>query len=239
MNTCEDLDIEFRFDSDTPPGKDPDSHSPTLRRYHKMLWSKPLPSGHRFELEDSRPKCYLYHKSGLGEFFLSSDAITHSYRKTKRIAHVIEHVPPRVIDDVFSNGSTIGAYTVFPGNRIENKATINGMRGLNSKILDRFDITLECIRRYYDGLESPLSNVLRRYGAFFSLFQNFRGYVEFFHFQDLVTADYSEVKFHIPYRCFEDSPLPRTEDEYIQYAESTLKFIHTRATRMRASLCSS
>jgi hypothetical protein len=236
-DTCEELDIEFRFDTDTPPGKDPDSHSPTLRRYHKRLWSKALPNGHRFELEDAHSKSYLYHNSELGEFFLSSDAITHSYRKTKRIAHVIEQVPPQVIDAVFANGSTIGAYTVFPANRIDKKATINGMRGLNSKIHDRFDISLECIRRHYKDIESPLSEVLRRYGAFFALFQDFRGYVDFFHFQDLVAADYSEVKFHLPYRCFEDSPLPRTKDEYLQYGESTIKFIRARATRMKASLC--
>ena len=239
MSASEELDIEFRVDSDTPSGKDPDSHSPTLRRYHKMLWSKALPNGRQFKLEDNRPRCYLYHSSELGEFFLSSDAITHSYRNTKRMAQVIDQVGPQVVSAVFATGSTIGAYTVFPGNRIDNKATINGMRGLNSKIHDRFDITLECIRRHYKNIENPLQDVLCRYGEFFSLFQDFRGYVDFFHFQDLVSRDYSEIKFHLPYRCFEDSPLPRTKDEYLQYSENTIAFIRARALRMRASLCSS
>jgi integrase len=39
------IDTTFDFRSDTPPGLDPDTYSPTLRRYHRLLWSKPLPSG--------------------------------------------------------------------------------------------------------------------------------------------------------------------------------------------------
>lgn len=35
------IDTAFDFRTDTAPGKDPDSHSPTLRRYHQLLWSKP------------------------------------------------------------------------------------------------------------------------------------------------------------------------------------------------------
>ena len=30
------IDIEFNVFSDTPTGKDPDSFSPTLRRYHQL-----------------------------------------------------------------------------------------------------------------------------------------------------------------------------------------------------------
>lgn len=37
------IDTTFDVYSDTPIGRDPDSHSPTLRRYHQMLWSKRLP----------------------------------------------------------------------------------------------------------------------------------------------------------------------------------------------------
>jgi hypothetical protein len=39
------IDIAFDFRSDAG-GKDPDVYSPTLRAYHKLLWSKSLPSGH-------------------------------------------------------------------------------------------------------------------------------------------------------------------------------------------------
>ena len=47
--------ITFDFRSDTPPGRDPDALSPTLRRYHQLLWSKPLPSGAPFELDGGPP----------------------------------------------------------------------------------------------------------------------------------------------------------------------------------------
>jgi hypothetical protein len=85
------IDTKFNFYTDTPAGKDPDAHSPTLRRYHKTLWSKALPSGRKLELVDTHPNSYLYHKSELGEFFLTSDAITHSYRNTSQIFYVIAH----------------------------------------------------------------------------------------------------------------------------------------------------
>ena len=73
------IDTSFNFYSDSK-GHDPDSVSPTLRNYHKMLWSKPLPNGKILELRDDKKGAYLYHRSELGEFYLGSDAITHSYK---------------------------------------------------------------------------------------------------------------------------------------------------------------
>ena len=54
------IDITFDFRSDTPPGLDPDAFSPTLRKYHQLLWSKPLPNGAPFELDVAIPP-YLHH----------------------------------------------------------------------------------------------------------------------------------------------------------------------------------
>ena len=70
MDTHSRIDITFDFRSDTPgyPKRDPDTVSPTLRRYHKLLCSKPLPSGVVFELVDTTPRAYLHHSSQLGEF---------------------------------------------------------------------------------------------------------------------------------------------------------------------------
>jgi len=31
------IDINFDVESDTPKGKDPDQHSPTLRKFHRMF----------------------------------------------------------------------------------------------------------------------------------------------------------------------------------------------------------
>jgi len=55
--------FDFRLDAG---GKDPDSYSPTLRRYHQLLWSKPLPGGAFFDLDFVDG--YLHHRSDLGEF---------------------------------------------------------------------------------------------------------------------------------------------------------------------------
>jgi hypothetical protein len=86
------IDINFNFYSDARGG-DPDSFSPTLRSYHKTLWSKPLPNGNLFKLYDNKKGAYLYHNSELGEFFLGSDAITHSYKNHIRKAWLILNSP--------------------------------------------------------------------------------------------------------------------------------------------------
>src|SRR6187431_2415419 len=89
------IDITFDFRSDTPgyPKKDPDVLSPTLRRYHKLLWSKPLPNGVVFELVDTTPGVYLHHHSQLGKFSLASDAVIPTFRKEARMSHIIEQSP--------------------------------------------------------------------------------------------------------------------------------------------------
>jgi hypothetical protein len=82
----ETIDITFDFRSDTPPGKDPDARSPTLRRYHYLLWSKPLPSGAPFELDVTTPGAYLHHRSDLGDFSLGSDAVIPSFSRAPQPA---------------------------------------------------------------------------------------------------------------------------------------------------------
>ena len=101
------IDTTFDVYSDTPIGRDPDSHSSTLRRYHKMLWSKPLPDGSTFDLTDRHPRCYLHHKSKLGEFSLSSDGIGHTYRYVKSMSKVINAMPMKELDDFFYTCSTV------------------------------------------------------------------------------------------------------------------------------------
>ena len=207
------IDINFNVYSDTPEGKDPDSYSSTLRNYHKILWSKPLPNGSIFDLDDKTPML-LHHKSELGEFFLSSDSIGHTYSRIQNMSHIINKVPSEEIDSFFSLCSTIGGYIIYPSKRVDNQMTINGARGTNGKIKDRFDLTLECIRLHYINEESPLSDTLKRYTSFFKLFDNFQGYIDFFLLQDIVTEDYSSIKYLIPFNSFENSPLPSDVDEY-------------------------
>lgn len=75
------IDPTFDFRADTPPRKDPDSHSKTLRRYHRHVWSKPLPNGQTFALSDKVRGHYLHHQSALGEFSLSSDSVMQTFTR--------------------------------------------------------------------------------------------------------------------------------------------------------------
>lgn len=124
------IDINFDFRTESK-GQDIDSASPTLRQYHKILWSKILPNGKMFELSDKKDGIYLYHQSELGEFFLGSDAITHSYKNHKRKQWLIRQIPNEV-DELYAMGCTIGAYIIFPTNKIKEKNTVNQERGCNS-----------------------------------------------------------------------------------------------------------
>lgn len=228
----ESINVRFDFRWDTPPGKDPDSKSPTLRRYHEILWSKPLPNGKVFNLDGHSDKGYLYHNSELGEFVLTSDTVLPTYSKHKRYSHIINQIPQEQIEFFDTIIYTIGGMMIFPGKKVDGKMTINGARGYNPKILDRFDLTLECIRRYYLGEESPLYNDLARYHQFFSLFKNFKGYVDFFLLQDLVTDDYSEVQFFVPFDDFKGSPRPDRVEGYMTFKEKTIAFVNNRNTRI-------
>jgi hypothetical protein len=126
----------------------------------------------------------------------------------------------------------MGGMIIFPANRVEGKSTINGARGFHPLIKDRIDLTLECIRRYYKNEISPLTVVLNRYADFFALFGNFKGYVEFFLLQDLVTEDFSAIRFFMPFGNFETSAVPKTIDEYLSYKHLTIKFVNDRNQRI-------
>lgn len=223
------IDVSFDCRTDTPKGKDPDIHSARLRRYHKLLWSKPLPGGARFDLSEAKSDCYLYHHSDLGEFFLSSDTVIPSFRK---LPHIKSLIPQQEIEAFNTLGYTIGGMMVFPANKVGGKMTINGARGCHPRIRDRFDLTLECIRRHYAGEASPLTGVLARYSDFFQLFESFRGYVDFFLLHDLVD-DGDAVRIAPPFDDFRGSPVPRDAREYRAYKEHASAFIKGRNRRIQ------
>ena len=124
-----DTAFDVRADAD---GRDPDRYSKTLRRYHQLLWGKPLPSGATFDLD-----AQLHHKSDVGDFWLSSDAIaaTYSrYSRSTRLADVIRQVPPHEVSAFYDLACTVGAFLVFPlGVRVDGKyrLSINAARGLH------------------------------------------------------------------------------------------------------------
>ena len=184
------IDTTFDFRTDAA-GRDPDTYSPTLCRCHQLLWSKPLPSGVMFELVPTKPTPYYYsHTSGTREFVLSSDAFIPTYTRYGVPKTVLEQFSAGEHDHFNAIGYTIGGLILWPANPIDRKWTINQARGcLRSSIGDRMDLTLESIRRHYGGASSPLADVLGRYHDFFAAFEDFRGYVDFWLLQDMVTDD--------------------------------------------------
>jgi hypothetical protein len=125
--------------------------------------------------------------------------------------------------------------------QIEGKWTINQARGCLRKIADRFDLTLECIRRHYQGLNDPsrLGETLERYRDFFAVFESFRGYVDFFLLQDLVTDDYSVVTFCMPFDDFKTPSMPNDFDTYLEYRRRSIGFIKARNRRIEQYVAAS
>jgi len=229
MTTAIDIAFDFRTDAN---GRDPDKYSPTLRHYHKLLWSKPLPNGEFFDLSDTTPGEYLYHRSHLGEFHLTSDSVIQTFTRWKRTTALSEQFPPYENEAFFSLAYTIGGMLVFPGNQIDGQLTINAARGLLAPIADRLDLTLECIRRHYLTLASPLATTLFRYADFFALFTDFHGYVRFFMLDDLVTEDL-EVKFFMPFDDFLPPSVPQGVDTYEEYRRRSIEFVAARNHRIK------
>ena len=108
--------------------------------------------------------------------------------------------------------------------RTKDRPTINAARGFGPTgrvVRDRIDLTLECIRRHYEGVDNPLALVLASYGDFFALFDGFAEFIEFFHFQDLVQPDWSGVRslmrpdWIVSQSDFEREATPATVQEYV------------------------
>lgn len=224
------IDTSFAFRVDAG-GKDPDTHSPTLRAYHKRLWSRELPNGVRFTLDDHTPGSYLHHSSELGEFSLSSDAVMATFNRHVSMAPLLSQIPQAERDAFDTITYTIGGMMVFPGYRVDGKMTINGARGFNRKISDRMDLTLECIRRHYRHEPSPLAPTLDRYADFFALFGDFRGYTDFFLLQDLLDDD-SSVRFFMPFDDFRPPSIPKDLDGYLRFRERSIAFVEARNRRI-------
>ena len=226
-----DVDLDLSIDAN---GRDPDLYSPTLLKYHKLLWSKPLPNGQVFHLRDDIRGSYLVYESDSIQIKLGSDSISNSYSNSqnKKIRQILQQVSSEDIVTFRNCGSTIGGYIVFPSTKIDGQMSINQARGFNPFISDRFDLTLECIKRFYCGFESPLTKVLEQNEDFFRLFIDFRGYVNFFLLNDLVKDNYEQIDFFLPVNVFNESPLPRSIDEYDKYRFNTMNFVRKRNQRI-------
>jgi hypothetical protein len=227
------IDVSFDFRTDAT-GPDVDSSSPTLKRFHQNLWSKELPNGEVLALSDNGRGTYLTYEQGERIFYLSSDSISNSYRNNKRMFGIVKDIDALAakFQDI---GNTIGGYIIFPSKSDEKGMSINQERGVNHKIADRFDLTLECIRLHYLSQRNPLELVLKRSAEYFRLFGTFHDYVKFFHLDDLVGANYDSINFFLSPDGFARGGLPRTQEEYLRYMEKSIEFTKKRNERIRSS----
>jgi hypothetical protein len=239
------IDIKFDFTTDTYGywdifwerkdglgcgGSDPDSSSPTLQRYHKILWSRKLPNGEIMDLKIGSGLNYLTWKN----FRFGSDSIIVTFRY-KKYRYMIEQVKDRVenykkyYEYLIRKSYTIGGMIIFP----KHWDSMNQNRGTNELISDRWDLTLECIRRYYNGEGSPLYDTIDQDKDFFKLFLDFKGYVDYFYLQDAVTDDYSKVNIWCGNADFTECGLPKTIDDYFNFIEKEYEFLEKRNLRIQ------
>lgn len=224
------IEPDFDFRNDSKCG-DPDVDSKKLYEVQKILWGKTLPSKKKFELNFSGKGRLLLGNSEFGNF--SSDRICpHFVGKFngKFNGWLLDFECQELQHKV----RTIGGHIIFPAN-LRNGFTINQAKGVNRKIYDRFDLTLECIRRFYEGEHSPLFNTFLRYKEFFELFIDFSGYVEFFLLQDFI-GENKQINFSLPFDNFSRPALPQTVEEYRNYYLNTISIINKRNHRIIAEL---
>ena len=226
MGEFDEIDGDHNFFDHTPPGKDPDSHSPTLRRYHKRLWSKPLPDGRPFEFHAGRSRSpYLVYEADGTRFVLGSDTIATRHRR--RLSHLNAQLPDEVNKAFRQRAYTICGFMIFPVSR----GSINQNRGTHLRIQDRWDLTLEAIRRFYEGGMSPLATTMDRFTSFFDLFGSFDGYIDHFHLGDFVDAS-GAVRFLLPFDNFESPALPSELPTYARYRLDNLELFEARRLRI-------
>lgn len=237
------IDVEIDFASYYRERRDPDRDSKLLYQWHQRLWSREMPGVGPFRIEVEWAGGYgLRLHDGCGhQFRLGSDAMVPTWSSVGWA----RRFDPALLDEIASDhgnffrlSSTVGGYIVLPRNNVGHTGqTLNQARGISRAIADRFDLTLECIRRHYQEPDrsSPLSEPLERYAAFFNLFGTFETYVRFFLLDDIVTPNLSAVRSLMP--GFEtvslDAPaLPASPESYREYRKRGIAFLTARNARI-------
>lgn len=213
---------------------DPDAESKQLQYCHKIAWgNRKLPCGEIMNLKEGK-NCELIWEEG--NMVFGSDWLINTYVHWKRCYQIMKemyNINPKAYKEYVEKFTrttyTIGGSIIFP-KRLNG---INQTRGCVEVISDRFDLTLECIRRYYDGNQnSPLKEVLSQDKKFFDLFMDFKGYVDFFYLNDLVSDDYKMVKIFFGNSDFSESGYPKTSMEWGNLAIQSMQFIESRNRRI-------
>lgn len=235
MSIVSEIDVAFCFYDDPKYVTDADRDSYILQDWHRQLWSKDLPSGDTLQWV-AEPGEYLTWASPWGSIRVSSDTIATTHSRYPVVSRWWTDLRPEEQERFEHAFYTIGGFIIFP----VHGDSLNQLRGWDSKIADRFDLTLECIRQHYLGAQgNPLSAGLKVDGEYFRLFgegsSGFAAYVDFFHLQDLVGGntikwlddfDGNEWNFEAP-------PLPQSPSAYRRYLDNVAAFVSARNRRIQ------
>ena len=238
------IDPGLDFASYYRNGGDPDRDCERLYQWHRALWGRAVPGVAPFELEIVYDRGYgmrLHAGDGV-EYWLGSDGIIPTWSTpgwTNRFVPDLVAEIARDENDFYRIASTIGGYILFPRNRAgQTGSTINQLRGTHPAIADRFDLTLECIRRYYcePAADNPLGPRLAYYGDFFGLFGDFHTYVRFFLLDDLIGEGRDAVTSLLtgePLTTFRVPAFASSAAEYAGYRQRSIRFVTARNERIR------
>ena len=153
----------------------------------------------------------------------------------KKYKYMIDQVFTSVADykkyfeDITRRAYTIGGMIIFP----KHPSSMNQNKGTNVLVSDRWDLTLECIRRWYNGENSPLYETIERGKDFYNLFVDFKGFVDFFFLQDCVSDDYSKVDIWCGNADFKESALPKALEYYFDFINKEFDFLNKRNARIK------
>lgn len=205
-NSLRDIDVHFDFTSDTPG-------------FWDGFWERNSGLGAGNSDPDSRsPMARRYHQ------LLWSRQLPNGE---------VMKLEDGFVDDYLRKLYTIGGMILLPSFRW----CLNQARGCCRSISDRWDLTLECIRRYYSGEQpNPLYKTFENPAniKFFSLFVDFKGFVDFFFLQDCVTEDYRKVIMWLdtPTLFVDTNPIPKTVEDYFDFINKELTFVNQRNKRI-------
>ena len=240
INVNKPLNIEQR-----EKGLDPDKYSRILKEYHMCIWSNRKINSREFIVKDGYLNEMIFN-NGEHEIIFTPDSINNIFQNSRRKYNsrpekeiVLEYCSKdlelkKLVDEFNAFDYTIGSSLIFPI-KIDGQSicwTMNRARGILYKIHDRIDLTLKCIKMYYENSseDNPLLSCLNKNKVFFDLFGDFKTYVDFFLLNDLVDENYDVIYFDS--ECSFSNPFPSNIEKYKEYLKSNIDFIDKRNKRI-------
>lgn len=157
----------------------------------------------------------------------------------------------KFIWDYLQYANTIGGFMLFP----RHDCSINQARGMSDRIQDRFDLTLECIRRMYENgfftNTNPLFGISKEDKEFFEMFGSFENYAKFFCLNEswvekgkvlnLLYDDENKDKSGRNVKTldewdFSQEPLPRDSDEWWTFYRNIMDRLKERNDLIKMSI---